>query len=76
MAELKGMLKTCDRCGESVFLKVIGVKEMDGGFTKWSNFEDAPEGWIWHYDMRKLLCPKQGLLFLLYFSNSTEVTEF
>lgn len=34
MAEVKGMLKTCDRCGESVFLKVIGVGELDGGFTK------------------------------------------
>lgn len=34
MAEVKGMLKTCDRCGESVFLKAIDVGEMDGGFTK------------------------------------------
>lgn len=58
MSEVKGMLKTCDRCGESVFLKAIGVGELDGGFTKWSNFEDAPEGWIWNYDTRKLLCPK------------------
>lgn len=49
MAEVKGMLKTCDRYGESVFLKVIGVGELDGGFTK---------GWVWNVDMRKLLCPK------------------
>lgn len=57
MAETKGMLKTCDRCGETIFLEVIGGKEMDAGITRWDKFENAPEGWEWRSDT-KLLCPK------------------
>lgn len=39
-----GQLRTCDRCGEAVFFKTTGEKEMDGGFTRWNTFEKA-EGW-------------------------------
>ncbi len=31
MSEAKGLLKTCDRCGETVFLKAIA----DGGNRWW-----------------------------------------
>lgn len=44
MAEQKGKLKTCDRCGAQVFLKTTGDGEADGGFTRWNKFEDSP-GW-------------------------------
>lgn len=39
-----GQLRTCDRCGASVFLKCTGEGEADGGYTRWNKFEDA-EGW-------------------------------
>lgn len=58
MSEVNGKLQTCDRCGETIFLKTIGNGEADGGFTRWNKFEDAPEGWEWRYDINKLLCPK------------------
>lgn len=48
MAEVRGKLLTCDRCGTTVFLKVIKESDLDGGFTKYTKFEDAPEGWEYH----------------------------
>lgn len=57
MSEVNGRLQSCDRCGETVFLKVIGEGEADGGFTRWNKFEPAPEGWKNHWDVG-LLCPK------------------
>lgn len=45
MAERKGKLLDCDRCGKSTFLKLIGEGEADGGFTRWDKFERMPEGW-------------------------------
>lgn len=45
MAEHKGLLKICDRCGATVFLKTTGDGEADGGFTRWNKFEPAPAGW-------------------------------
>lgn len=60
MSEVKGMLKTYDRCGESIFLKTIGDRETDGGFTRWNKFEDAPEGWVYHSEpgtYAVTLCP-------------------
>lgn len=50
-----GQLRTCDRCGASVFLKCIGEGETDGGYTRWSKFEEA-EGWSKELDMGDL-CP-------------------
>lgn len=57
MSEAKGMLKTCDRCGETVFLKAISDGISDGGYTRWNRFEDAPEGWDWRRETGTL-CPK------------------
>lgn len=45
MAETKGMLCECDRCGAQVFRKTIGDGEADGGYTRWNKFEPYPEGW-------------------------------
>lgn len=56
MAEEKGMLKTCDRCGKTIFLKCTGEGEMDGGFTRWNEFEPAPQGWDYVRDVGTL-CP-------------------
>lgn len=57
MAEVNGKLQSCDRCGETVFLKVIGEGEADGGFTRWNKFEKAPDGWERCFEVG-LLCPK------------------
>ena len=57
MAEIKGKITICDRCGEQVFSKCIGEGETDGGFTRWNKFEPLPEGWEYHL-MVGLLCPK------------------
>ena len=39
-----GRMITCDRCKKTTFAKALGDKEMDGGFTRWTEFEKA-EGW-------------------------------
>lgn len=57
MAEIKGRLTICDRCGEKVFSKCIGEGEADGGYTRWNNFEALPQGWEFHYEVGTL-CPK------------------
>lgn len=51
----KGMLRTCDRCGETTFFKTIGDGEADGGFTRWNKFEPA-EGWTYEGGIGDL-CP-------------------
>lgn len=55
MSKVNGQLRTCDRCGEKIFLKVTGEKERDGGFTRWSEFEKAG-GWTHEYIIGDL-CP-------------------
>lgn len=45
MAEVKGKLCSCDRCGVEVFLKATGESETDGGYTRWNKFESYPDGW-------------------------------
>lgn len=45
MAEIKGKIVTCDRCGKNIFLKCTGEGEADGGFTRWNKFEPMPAGW-------------------------------
>ena len=57
MAEATGLLKICDRCGETVFLKTIGDGEADGGYTRWNKFEAPPEGWDYSLKVGTL-CPK------------------
>lgn len=55
MSETIGKRIECDRCGKTLFLKYIGTKEFDGGFTKVSEFEPKPEAWVYHTDIG-LLC--------------------
>lgn len=57
MGEVKGKLVTCDRCGKTVFLRTTGDGEMDGGFTRWNEFEPFPIGWDMRNDIGTL-CPK------------------
>lgn len=45
MAEVNGKIVTCDRCGNGIFRKVTGEHETDGGWTRWNDFEDMPDGW-------------------------------
>lgn len=45
MSEAKGKLVTCERCGNTIFLKLVGSENFDGGFTRQDYFEDAPDGW-------------------------------
>ena len=57
MAEIKGRLSICDRCGEKAFSKCIGEGELDGGYTRWNKFEPLPDGWE-YVSTLGLLCPK------------------
>ena len=45
MSQVNGQLSTCERCGAQVFRKCTGEGEMDGGYTRWNNFEPYPDGW-------------------------------
>lgn len=47
----------CDRCGETVFLRYLSTKELDGGFTKIDEFEKLPDGWKNFYEIG-MLCPE------------------
>lgn len=42
----EGIMLTCDRCGEKVFLKLLKTENRDGGYTTDRVYEDRPEGWI------------------------------
>lgn len=55
MSKVKGELLTCDRCGETIFLKYLGKGNADGGYTTWDKYEDAEE---WGYEVHSNLCPK------------------
>lgn len=55
MSRENGQLRTCDKCGKTIFLKSTGEGEADGGFTRWNKFEDAV-GWNWR-EGYKDLCP-------------------
>ena len=56
MSQENGRLTHCDRCGNTVFSKVTGEGETDGGFTRWDEFEPLPEGWDFHTETG-MLCP-------------------
>ena len=45
MAEQKGLLVICDRCGATTFRKYAGRGETDGGYTTWDKFEPIADGW-------------------------------
>jgi hypothetical protein len=51
-----GRLTFCDRCGTSVFSKVAGEGETDGGYTRWNKFEPLPEGWDYYHGIGTV-CP-------------------
>lgn len=56
MSEQIGKLLSCDRCGETIFLKWEGMSEFDGGYSKIQHFEKVPEGWTKNRDVGDL-CP-------------------
>lgn len=55
----KGMLVTCKRCGKTVFLKLIGKTDFDGGYSSADKFEATPPGWELRHVPQVLtqLCP-------------------
>ena len=59
MANDKGLLKTCDRCGAQVFLKLLGTEHFDGGYSTRDKFEDTPTGWEYERvaGTSRVLCP-------------------
>lgn len=56
MSKQKGELVVCDRCGKELFLKYIGEKELDGGFSRSDRFEPLPNDWLDVYEIG-YLCP-------------------
>lgn len=64
MAEVKGIIVTCDRCPETTIRKYLGEGELDGGYTKLDKYEPMPEGWTSHYWLNLvkngtvIFCPK------------------
>lgn len=59
MSKHIGKNLTCDRCGDTVFLKRVEEDTvLDGGFTRIENFETAPEGWKNSFELDMDLCPR------------------
>ena len=72
MAEEKGKLLTCDRCGRSIFLKYIGKGEVyDSRHSNdyWDKFEPMPDTWLYETAIG-YLCDDCAYLFRQW------VTEF
>jgi hypothetical protein len=64
MAEIKGKMMVCDRCGEELFIKEKCPNETDRAFSSQRFYDDVPSGWN-HQDVSKdckhsdvLLCPE------------------
>ena len=57
MSEWTGKIIACDRCGKECRLKLLGERELDGGFAHVQNFEKMPETWKYRYEIG-YLCPK------------------
>ena len=58
MGSETGLLLTCDRCGDQVFLRKTGQTVTDGGYTRRDDFEAAPE-WKYYSDVRRItMCPR------------------
>ena len=49
MSTQPGKMIKCDRCGKTIFLKLLEEKDhdMDGGYTRWTTqtYEDKPANW-------------------------------
>lgn len=61
--KVKGQLNTCDRCGVMMFQEVMTEHEMDGGFTRWTDFvepNDERDRWylIHISGQRWWVCPE------------------
>lgn len=70
MPSVKGKQITCDRCGESIFLKFLSCETSDGGYGyTYDKYEDEPKGWLYETQFG-YLCPKCALEF------KTFVTKF
>lgn len=75
MARENGQLRTCDRCGKTVFLKTVGDGETDGGYTRWNKFEDV-KGWTTESDIGDLCPDCSELLNILKKNFKKEVEKF
>lgn len=47
MSSTNGRILECDRCGEKIFLKLLGKEYFDGGYSVHDKFEAAPEHWLY-----------------------------
>lgn len=65
MSAKKGMLTTCDRCGQTIFREYIGQGDADGGYTKWDKFERLPSDWLYETQVGAL-CPRCAGLFRVF----------
>ena len=58
MSQEKGILTTCECCETSVFRKLTGRGETDGGYTVWDKFEPLPNDWLYVGGGMGYLCPR------------------
>ena len=56
MAENTGKQLTCDRCGDTIFLKRLERVVVDGGYDSYDKYEDAPKKWLYDSHFGHL-CP-------------------
>lgn len=68
MARTEGILVTCDRCGETVFLKKTGVNDLDGGYTRYNTYQSLPQNWMYEIAFGHL-CPKCAREFQTFCAN-------
>lgn len=71
MARTEGLLITCDRCGETVFLKKTGVNDLDGWTnrsTQYSTYQSLPQNWMYETAFGHL-CPKCAREFQTFCAN-------
>lgn len=68
MARTEGILVTCDRCGETVFLKKTGENDLDGGYTRYNTYQSLSPDWMYETAFGHL-CPKCAREFQTFCAN-------
>ena len=66
--EQRGKMIRCKRDDNFVFLKYLGEKDLDGGFSRYDNFEKLPEDWLYENEFG-YLCPECAREFKTFMTN-------
>lgn len=62
MPSFKAQVVICDRCGETTYLKHLGKKDLDGGYSSYDEYERLPDDWMYGTEYG-YMCPSCASMF-------------